>query len=130
MLYVYVKSYNLKLLDSFCQEFLNLNIPVFNFFNLRGPVFLPRKSKTFTTIRSPHVNSLSREHFTFYVYRRVFIFKPNYNFVSLDKRVNMVFHRINYILDQEETCIKDFFSFKKFLIENLPVGISLKFKIK
>jgi hypothetical protein len=42
----------------------------------------------------------------------------------------MVFHRINYILDQEETCIKDFFSFKKFLIENLPVGISLKFKIK
>lgn len=130
MLYIYLKSYNTKLLDSFCYNFCILNIPVFNFFNLRGPIYLPRKSKTFTIIRSPHVNSLSRERFTFYEYRRVFIFKPIYNFSVLDNKNNSVFDMFNYIFNREKTYIKDFYIFKNFLIKNLPGGVSLRFKIK
>lgn len=130
MIYFVLKSYNVKLLDSFCNNFLAINLPVFNFFKLSGPVFLPKKSKNFTVIRSPHVNSLSRERFTFQVHRRVFVFKTSYDFSVLDSRENFIFHLAHYILDTEETNIKDFINLRKFLIKNLPAGISLQLKVK
>jgi len=38
-------------------------------------VFLPKKKKIFTLLRSPHVNSKSKEHFKLERYRRLFYLK-------------------------------------------------------
>ena len=38
-------------------------------------VFLPKQKKIFTLLRSPHVNSKSKEHFQLNKYRRLFYLK-------------------------------------------------------
>jgi ribosomal protein S10 len=38
-------------------------------------VFLPKRKKIFTLLRSPHVNSKSKEHFQLERYRRLFYLK-------------------------------------------------------
>jgi ribosomal protein S10 len=38
-------------------------------------IFLPKKKKIFTLLRSPHVNSKSKEHFKLETYRRLFYLK-------------------------------------------------------
>jgi ribosomal protein S10 len=77
MLYVHLKSYNIDLLNHFCK-----NILFKSSFNVKGPIFLPKKKYIYSVIRSPHVYSLSREQFEVCTFRRVFIFKNKFNFLK------------------------------------------------
>lgn len=107
-IYFVLKSYNLKILNSFCEKEKSL----FNSFFIKGPVYLPVKRKVYTIIRSPHVNNLSKEHFEMRVHRRLYILNFPFNLI-----LNFsVFSRKNIF-------------FKKFylnFIQKLPTTISLK----
>ena len=67
-------------------------------------IFLPKKIKTFTLLKSPHVNSKSKEQFELKIYTQLLTLKVN--------------NRINYIL------------LKNFLNEKLIPGIGLKLLVK
>lgn len=107
MLYIYLKSYNINLLNSFCKNILP-KLPV----NVKGPIFLPKKRNKYTVIRSPHVYSLSREHFETSIFRRVFIFKYKFNFL------------------QDSQNLLNIESFRKNFLKKIPIGISLKLSFK
>lgn len=107
MLYISLKSYNVHLLNQFCKEIFPRP-----YSNVKGPIFLPNKKKLYTVIRSPHVNSLSREQFEICVYRRIFLIKNNCNFFNNKIR------------------LRNIKKFKKSLLEKVPSGISLKLSFK
>jgi ribosomal protein S10 len=107
MLYVYLKSYNIDLLNHFCK-----NILFRSALNVKGPIFLPKKIFLYTVIRSPHVYSLSREQFEVCTFRRVFIFKNQFNFLKGSS--NLLYLKAVY----------------KALLKSVPVSISLKLSFK
>ena len=71
-----ITSFNLdaiKLLEDKLKDFSGTKI-----------VKLPKKRKRFTFIRSPHVNSKSKEHFSLFTYKRlVYFFSRNNSLSSL-----------------------------------------------
>lgn len=114
MIYIYLKSYNINLLNHFCNDIL----PILGL-NKKGPIFLPKENKKYTVIRSPHVNSLSREEFKVYIFRRSFIVK----------RKRIVKKRgINSL---QQNIVKDNLNFiRKKILKRLPAGISVRLSFK
>ena len=82
MLVISLKSYDPSLLNSFCEKIKKQG----PFENLKGPIFLPKKSKLYTVIRSSHVFSLSREQFELCTYRRAFVLSNNFDFTLKDDK--------------------------------------------
>jgi len=115
MLYIYLKSYDIDLLNYFIKEILLKNKKFTKFFDkivLKGPINLPKKTKKYTVIRSPHVYSLSREQFEVSTFRRLLVLKTKKsNFLENNKT--------SYLL-----------SFYQVFIKNLPFGISIKLIVK
>lgn len=107
MFYIYLKSYNVSLLNQFCKKFLTNKLKRL----VKGPINLPKKSYLYTSIRSPHVYSLSREQFGLSVYRRLIILKSPFNFTR------------NF-------SSSDFIILEKNLLKYLPSGVSLKILFK
>ena len=108
MVYITLKSYDINLLNTFCKEILNIN----KSFDIKGPISLPKNKKLYTTIRSSHIYSLSREQFECSTYSRVFVLANSFNFLKNKK---------NYV---------DFLDNYEAFIKKIPVGISLKLKVK
>ena len=65
-------SSNLSLLQKVKKKMKKLNIT-------HSWVSLPKKKKRFTLLRSPHVNSKSKEHFEIITYKRLARFDGKYN---------------------------------------------------
>jgi len=107
MLYITLKSYNVNLLNQFCQKELLKVFP-----EVKGPISLPLEKKLYTVIRSSHVYSLSREQFEVCTHRRGFVLKKNYNFLKSQEKLRKIS------------------KFRKKLLKKIPVGISLKLSIK
>jgi ribosomal protein S10 len=99
-----VKSFNKSLINNFCSSLINKS-KSFNI-DLKGVVNMPKKQKIFTMLKSPHVHSKSKDQFKVVIYKRLFRF-PLF-FVSKVKVIK----------------------FRKFITENLPVGISVEFYFK
>jgi len=99
---IIVKSFNKSLINHFCSNLINeskdLNI------NLKGMVNLPRKQKIFTLLKSPHVHSKSKDQFKIVIHKRLFKLV-----LSLESKMKII-------------------KFRNSIIENLPTGISIKFK--
>lgn len=92
---IILKSYNYKLLDFFINTISkNKKFPKLKTFNL------PKKRKKLVVLKSPHVNSKSKEHFEIVVYRRLISLKSF-------KKSDLVF-------------------FENFIKNNLIAGISVK----
>jgi ribosomal protein S10 len=100
-MYIIVKSFNKSLINKFCSNLINKS-KKFNI-GFSGIVNMPKKQKIFTMLKSPHVHSKSKDQFKVVIYKRLFRF-PLF-FVSNVKVIN----------------------FRKFITENLPVGISVEF---
>lgn len=107
MLYIYLKSYNVNLLNEFSKWFLSKNDKKI----VKGPIKLPSKHFLYTTIRSPHVYSLSRDQYGLSIHRQLFLLKP-----SLDYRTN--------------TYMEDFALIESCFLKSIPAGISLKLSFK
>jgi small subunit ribosomal protein S10 len=116
MIYVYLKSYNIRLLNLFIKKFLFHERTFLNpsdKITVKGPINLPKKIKKYTVIRSPHVYSLSREQFEIITHRRLIVLKNEKNsMLSLKSRLKLY----------------DFY--RKGLYRYLPIGVSIKILIK
>lgn len=110
MLFISLKSYDLNLLNQFCEKIININKRLSS--SIKGPIFLPKKSKLYTVIRSSHVYSLSREQFEVYTYRRVFVLQKDFNFIKTF------------------TKLSSFYRFYKKFLKTIPVGVSVKLSFK
>ena len=91
MIFIKVESFDVRLIRSFYSNYL---LKFFKKETVKGPIFLPSKKKRFTVLKSPHVNSKSKEHFEIKVHKAVFYFKLNYfNSISFDflKNINLFF---------------------------------------
>jgi len=104
MIFIKLQSYNSRLINNYIK-FLKKEASLFNIV-LEGPVFLPKNTKRFTVIRSPHVFSKSKEQFELKVFK--YLLKVN---ISKNSKLNFKF-------------------FQKFLINNIISGIGLKITIK
>ena len=130
MLYIYLKSYNISLLNNFCDRFFLRKIK--ERYCIKGPIFLPNKKKIYTVIRSPHVYSLSRERFEMITYQQVFtvnlnsIFKKEFPF-ALRKIHHAFYEWAPYLLLKGQPKI---LLFQKLLKKKVPSGISIKFSLK
>lgn len=129
MLYIYLKSHDVKLLDTFCNSFFFKKRK--NLFQIKGPIFLPKKRNIYTVIRSPHVYSLSREHFEISTFRRLFIINLNkFDKKELNKFDQFFFIWLHLFPTENSLHKEALLSFRQTLIKHLPVGISLKFNFK
>jgi len=81
--YTLVLTSNKK--DTFLQIKKNLDSHFLNAYTL---VPLPRKRKRLVVLRSPHVNSKSKEHFETLFYRR--LLKIDLTFLELKKLINLI----------------------------------------
>lgn len=131
MLYIYLKSYDSYLLNSFCKQIFLPKIK--NQHNIKGPVFLPKKQNFYTVIRSPHIYSLSRERFEITVFTQIFVIDLYSNIFKKEfpeglRRMNYFFYEwVPSLLfrGQPRTLL-----FYKLLKKSVPAGISLKFFFK
>jgi small subunit ribosomal protein S10 len=64
-----LKAFDSILLNNACQKILSVFENTES--NLKGPIYLPTKTKRFCVLRSPHVNKDSREHFEIKFYKRI-----------------------------------------------------------
>jgi len=62
-------SYNLNTLKQACEKIENMNIIEPGF--IKGPIPLPKKTRRWCLLKSPHVNKKSREHFEATTYSRI-----------------------------------------------------------
>jgi small subunit ribosomal protein S10 len=116
MIYIYLKSYNIRLLNLFIKKFLSYERTFLNSLDkivVKGPINLPKKIKKYTVIRSPHVYSLSREQFETITHRRLIVLKnEKTSILNLNSRLKL----------------HDFY--RRALYRHLPIGISIKIFIK
>lgn len=115
MIYILLKSYNDKLLKKCCKRIKKQK----RFSRLVGPIFLPKKKKRYVVIRSSHIFSLSREQFEICTHRRLFIFKKNLYFTNCRSNRKKKKHLPLFFFN----------TYRKF-IRKIPVGISLKLRVK
>jgi small subunit ribosomal protein S10 len=84
---VFLKSFNLNLLQFFIKDILKCS----GFENTKV-VNLPQNRKVWTVLKSPHVNSKSKEQFNMVVYSRIIVL--NSNIVDLFYLVNLIKSRL------------------------------------
>ena len=130
MLYIYLKSYDINLLNNFC------NSSFFNYIKGRygvvGPIFLPKKQKIYKLTRSPHVNNRSKEGFEMIVYKQIFVI----NLYTIFKReFPLYLRKVHYAFYEwvPQLLLKgqpNLLGFQKLLKRKIPAGISLKFSFK
>jgi len=147
MLVISLKSYDQNLLNQFCEKIRKQ--PGFGKIggsNLQGPIFLPKKKKLYTVIRSSHVYSLSREQFEVCVHRRAFTISDN-RFIEHGKKLNLKIKPKNLVFDLWDAYRKEnfliiskkrydntkglrfkkrLFLFWKNFLRIIPVGIGIK----
>lgn len=114
MLYIRLKAYDHLLLENTCKEILSR----LNKLACKGPIYLPKKKKFYTVIRSSHIYSLSREQFGLQIHNRVLVIRFFNNFFKLTnfRKVLLKKKVINKII--------------KNLLIYTPPGISLKIIFK
>ena len=59
-------SYNLETLKQACNKVEEISAPG----SIKGPIPLPKRTRRWCLLKSPHVNKKSREHFEATVYNR------------------------------------------------------------
>ena len=71
-----IKGYDSKVVDSTCKQIVDDAIRSGS--KISGPIPLPSRRKIFTVLRSPHIDSKSKEHFQMIHYVRLIeIIEPN-----------------------------------------------------
>ena len=101
---IIIKSFNKSLINDFCSNLVG-QAKGFDIV-LKGMVSMPKKQKVFTVLKSPHVHSKAKDQFRITIYKR--LFKLPLFFISKAKIIK----------------------FRSFIVENLPVGISVKFRFE
>ena len=101
---IIVKCFSKSLLNSYCLSLIEKS-KGFGIV-LKGMVSLPKKQKVFTVLKSPHVHSKSKDQFKITIYKRLFKFP-----VFFISKPNII-------------------KFRSFIVENLPVGISVKIRFE
>lgn len=77
-----INNYQLKISTSKLVNFIFIKNLILSFFPDFKVTFLPRKQKKFVFIRSPHVNSKSKEHFKIVKYQRLYVIKASMESLS------------------------------------------------
>jgi len=62
-------SYNLEALKQACSKIKKISIGEIGF--IKGPIPLPKRTRRWCLLKSPHVNKKSREHFEATTYSRI-----------------------------------------------------------
>jgi small subunit ribosomal protein S10 len=62
-------SYNLEMLKQACEKIEKIGVVEPGF--IKGPIPLPKKTRRWCLLKSPHVNKKSREHFEATTYSRI-----------------------------------------------------------
>ena len=60
-------SYNLETLKQACNKVEEISVPG----SIKGPIPLPKRTRRWCLLKSPHVNKKSREHFEATTYSRI-----------------------------------------------------------
>jgi len=129
MLYIHLKSHNVKLLDKFCKSFFFKQRK--KVFQIKGPIFLPKKKDIYTVIRSPHVYSLSREHFEITTFKRLFIINLNqFDRKELNRFEKLILVWLHLMPTKNSFHKELLLTFRQALVRQLPTGINLKLDYK
>lgn len=72
-----MNTYQLKISTSNLSSLFFVKTLTLFFYPKCKVIFLPKKQKKFVFIRSPHVNSKSKEHFKIIKYQRLYILKSS-----------------------------------------------------
>ena len=60
-------SYNLETLKQACNKVEEISVPG----SIKGPIPLPKRTRRWCLLKSPHVNKKSREHFELRIHKRI-----------------------------------------------------------
>ena len=60
-------SYNLETLKQACNKVEEISVPG----SIKGPIPLPKRTRRWCLLKSPHVNKKSREHFEMRIHKRL-----------------------------------------------------------
>ena len=76
-------SYNLETLKQACNKVEEISVPG----SIKGPIPLPKRTRRWCLLKSPHVNKKSREQFEIRTHKRLVILKDEnkdfvYNFIK------------------------------------------------
>lgn len=89
-------TYHLKISTSNLSTLCFVKTIILSFFPTFKVIFLPRKQKKFVFIRSPHVNSKSKEHFQITKYQRLYI--VNSSSESLNAFLSKIPNDLNIVI--------------------------------
>ena len=129
-----VSSKNEKSLKKFLSFFFKYSKTKFDI--IQKSITIPGNTKTFTLLKSPHVNKIAQEHFEFRIFSKQILLKSFYvnkNFMFMKKTLNKLFQDVLVNLELiTYTKMKDKSLFLIFYPENfkLPKNRSFKKNIK
>ena len=96
-----INNYQLKISTSNLLSFFFVKNLILSFFPAFNVTFLPKNQKKFVFIRSPHVNSKSKEHFKITKYQRVYVVKSsmdslNFFLSKAPNDLNILVKKVNF----------------------------------
>jgi hypothetical protein len=96
-----VNHYQLKISTSNLSSLFFVKTFILSFFPTFKVIFLPKKQKKFVFIRSPHVNSKSKEHFKITKYQRLYIVKSSIESLNIflsktPNDLNIIVKKVNF----------------------------------
>jgi len=96
-----VNYYQLKISTSNLSSLFFVKTFILSFFPEFKVTFLPKKQKKFVFIRSPHVNSKSKEHFKITKYQRLYVVKSSIESLNVflsktPNDLNIIVKKVNF----------------------------------